>query len=152
MARNDEYRDNLNKTIFYSADVLPKRVSNYLQEVAERDRSDEIKEVVKNYQPLADHIPKEFIDFVIGVLISKPRCPITPRDDLEFAIYQAKSHRVKPRSIFGIRGNWDYELFNPPAYIHGPFLYLLSKNENEGLRLVHTLTNAATDRWYEEEI
>ncbi|MBD2093425.1 hypothetical protein H6F67_26645 [Microcoleus sp. FACHB-1515] len=41
-------------------------------------------------------------------------------------------------------------MFDPSAYIHGPFLYLLSKDENEGLRLIHTLTNAATDRWYED--
>ncbi|KAM3101051.1 hypothetical protein ACKFKF_09565 [Phormidesmis sp. 146-12] len=149
MARNDEYKDNLNKIVFHSADVLPKRVITYLQGVAEHNHSDVIKEVFKNYQPLADRIPKEFIDFAVDVLISKPRCPITPRDNLEYAIYLAKSNRFKPRSMFGIRDNWDYELFNPPAYIHGPFLYLLSKDENEGLRLVHTLTNAATDRWYE---
>ncbi|MBD2093424.1 hypothetical protein H6F67_26640 [Microcoleus sp. FACHB-1515] len=78
MTRNDEYKDNLNKIIFHSANVLPKKVVTYLQEIAERNNIDAIEEVFKNYQPLAYHIPKEFIDFVIDVLISKPRCPITP--------------------------------------------------------------------------
>lgn len=150
MVRNDEYINNLNKTIFYSADVLPKRVISYLQGVVKRNQCDEIGGVLKNYQPLVDHISKEFVDFVIDVLISKPRCPITPQNNFEYAVYLAKSNQFKLHPIFGIRDNWDYELFNPPAYIHGPFLYLLSKDENEGLRLVHTLTNAATDRWYED--
>jgi hypothetical protein len=149
MARNDEYRDNLNKSIFYSADVLPERVISYLKEVLEHNRSDEIEEVLKNYQPLAGHIPKEFINFVVEVLICEPRCSIASQNALEYPIYLEETNQFRSRSIFGIRDNWDYKLFDPPAYIHGPFLYLLSQDENEGLRLVHTLTNAATDRWYE---
>ena len=32
----------------------------------------------------------------------------------------------------------------PPAHVQGPFLRLLRTHEDEGLRLVHGLTNAAT--------
>lgn len=150
MARNDKYENHLRKIVLHSADVLPEKVKAYLKRVLEWGNSDAVEEILRNYRVLIDYIPEEFTDFVIDVLISKPRCPITPDSDLEFAIYLAKSHLPRPDPSFGIRDKWDYELFDPPAYIQGPFLYLLTKDEDEGLRLIHTLTNAATDRWCEQ--
>lgn len=40
-----------------------------------------------------------------------------------------------------------YEVFSPPAPIQGPFLYLLNKHEDKGLRLIQTLTNSAIKQW-----
>ncbi len=150
MIRNDEYENRLRKILLHSADVLPEKVTAYLKGVPERKDPDATKEILKTYRILVDYIPKEFTDFVTDVLIRRPRCPITPDSDLEFAIYLAKSHSPRPDPSFGIRDKWDYELFDPPAYIQGPFLYFLTKDEDEGLRLIQTLTKAATDRWCEQ--
>jgi hypothetical protein len=149
MARNDEYKNNLRKVILHSADVLPKEVIAYLRGVAKHNFSDVIEDIFKNYQPLADHLPQELVDFIIDVLVWKPRCPLMPRDDFELQLYLTQGNSLDHDLNFGIRDDWDYRLFDPPAYIHGPFLYLLLKNESEGLRLVNTLTNAAADRWCE---
>lgn len=57
----------------------------------------------------------------------------------------AQTARQAIHLVCGVMG------FSPPAPVQGPFLYLLLNNEDEGLRLVHALTNAASEKWREYE-
>lgn len=150
MSRYKEYENSLRKIILSSADVLKDEVITYLEKVADSNDSKEIEQVLKNSHNLVDYIPHELSDFIANVLIWKPSCPVQPRDNFEAVIYTARSSYLdRPSLNFGIKDDWDYELFDPPSHIHSPFFYLLSKNENAGLNLVYGLTNAATDRWRE---
>ena len=150
MSRYKEYENSLRKIILSSADVLKDEVITYLEKVADSNDSIEIEQVLKNSHNLVDYIPHELSDFIANVLIWKPSSPVKFRDDFEATIYTAKSSYLERPSLnFGVKDDWDYELFTPPAHIHSPFFYLLSKNESAGLNLVHVLTNAATDRWHE---
>ncbi|MTJ15330.1 hypothetical protein FJR11_22740 [Anabaena sp. UHCC 0187] len=141
MSKYHEYETSLHRIILYSADVLPEQVVTYLSELAKSENDETKKEVIskiQDFKPLVDSIPREFVDFVISVLIQKPVKP--------------KNHPHIPRRItssledrnFGIN---DILNFIPPAPIQGPFFFLLLNHEDEGLRLVHALTNAASEKW-----
>jgi hypothetical protein len=128
-ARRD-HADRLRKVILHSADALPDRVAEYLSEVAE-GRSWRAKEqVLKTFVPLVDHLPAVFVDFALCELIEGP-------GEEGWASYHDMTE-------LGIRGAMDY---HPPAHVQGPFLRLLRTHEDEGLRLIHGLTNAATAYW-----
>ena len=149
MYSQDEYENSLRKIILFSADVLKDDVIAYLKKVADSNDSEKIEQVLKNSHNLVDHIPHELSDFITDVLIWKPSCPVKPKNNFEVIVRYAQTNSFDPKVLFGIRLDWDYKLFNPPAHFHSPFFYLLSKNETAGLNLVHRLTNAATDRWRE---
>jgi len=146
MSRFDEYENRLHKIIVHSADVLPDQVKSYLKELA-KSTNDDIKKnllsQIQDFKPLVDAIPKEFVDFALDILIKKPinledlpsyprRRSIPPSDD--------RWNRYSINNSFS---------FFPPAPIQGPFFYVLLNNEDEGLRLVHSLTNIATNKWCE---
>lgn len=140
MSKYYEYEASLHRIILNSADVLPEQVEIYLSELATSSNDETKKQVIskiQNFKPLIDSIPKEFVDFVISVLIQKP---IKLKN--HHYIYRITSS-LEDRN-FGINHIVD---FIPPASIQGPFLYLLFNNENEGIRLVHALTNAASEKW-----
>ncbi|MGF2037347.1 MAG: hypothetical protein RMZ43_018850 [Nostoc sp. CmiVER01] len=143
MSKYHEYETSLHRIILYSADVLPEQVETYLSELAKSENDETKEEVIskiQDFKPLVDSIPRGFVDFVISVLIQKPVKP--------------KNHPHIPRRItssledrnFGIN---DILNFIPPAPVQGPFFSLLLNNEDEGLRLVHVLTNAASEKWHE---
>jgi len=143
-----ELEHRLRRIVLHSADVLPEIVSLYLKEIIDMDDADAEEDALKNYHPLVDKIPKDFVDFACNVLIA----------DIE----QIKEEHSKYASQM-IGDSFDLEIYNgvyklgiadndeffPPAHIQGPFLYLLNKNEDEGLRLIQTLTNTAVTRWRE---
>jgi hypothetical protein len=145
MSRYDEYENSLHRIVLHSADVLPQKVSFYLSELAKSRKYDTKKDVISKIQdftPLVNSIPREFVDFVISVLIQKPinydNDPSIPR----------RITRQQEDRNFGIK---DVLNFFAPAPIQGPFLYLLLNNEDEGLRLVHALANTASEKWCEYE-
>ena len=145
MSRYDEYENRLHRIVLHSADVMPEKVGSYLGELAKSGNYDTKKDVISKIQdftPLVDSIPREFVDFVISVLIQKP---INPENDPSIPIRRTSSPEDKN---FGIN---DILNFFPPAPVQGPFLYLLLKNEDEGLRLVHALANTASEKWREYE-
>src|SRR2546423_5267882 len=129
-----EYEKRLRKTFLASADALPDRVSQYIRRVAERGLWDVKKQVFREYRPLVDHLAKDYVDYVVDYLVAKPR----RRPDGNYVV---ESEDLRE---FGIHDNLQ---FFPPSPIHPPFLYLLNKDEGEGLRLIHELTNAATRVW-----
>ena len=146
MPRYEEYETHLHRIILHSADVLPKKVGTYLSELAKSRNYDTKKDVIskaQDFKPLVDSIPREFVDFVISVLIKKPINPEN-RPGIPRIIINSPEDRN-----FGI--NNDILNFFPPAPVRGPFLYLLHNNEDEGLRLVHALANTASEKWREYE-
>ncbi|MCT7963589.1 hypothetical protein NG791_23225 [Laspinema sp. D1] len=148
MSKYEKYENRLHRIVVHSADVLPEKVSFYLSELAKSGNYYSQEDLICNFQDfksLVDSIPKEFVDFLISVLSKKP---ISPEDASSMVGRITTSLEDKN---FGI--NEILKIF-PPAPIQGPFLYLLLNNEDEGLRLVHTLTNAATDKWreYQQQI
>ena len=143
---DDEYENRLHRIVLHSADVLPEKVGSYLGELANSGNYDAKKDVISKIQdftPLVDSISREFVDFVISVLIQKP---INPKNYPSIPIRITSSSEDKN---FGINDN--ILNFSPPAPVQGPFLYLLLKNEDEGLRLVHSLANTASEKWREYE-
>lgn len=143
MSRFHEYETSLHRIILYSADVLPEQVITYLNELA-KSNNDETKEKliskIQDFKPVVDSIPKEFVDFVISVLIRKQ--------------VKSKNNPHIPRRITSSPENRNFGIndilnFIPPAPIQGPFFSLLLNHEDEGLRLVHALTNAASEKWRE---
>ena len=145
MSRYDEYENRLHRIVLHSADVLPEKVGTYLSELAKSRNYDTKKDVIskiQDFKPIADSIPREFVDFVITVLIKKP---INPENH---PIRRSLINSSSEDRNFGIDDN---SSFIPPAPVQGSFLYLLLNNEDEGLRLVHALTNAASEKWREYE-
>ena len=129
----EEYLNRLRKVVIHSADVLPQEVATYIKETTRCRRWGESNLLLKDYRPLVDHIAGQYIDLLIEMLIGRSdACEESDEDGFE------------DRTDLGFPDN--YDLF-PPAHVQGPFLYALRKNENEGLRLVHTLSNFAAGRW-----
>jgi hypothetical protein len=147
MTRHDEYGTHLRNILLHSADVLPEIVTNYLKEVTKSSYWDTKEEVLKRYWLLVDYITKDFVNFALEVLIKKPKNLETPVNNLDAIILSLKASE-KDFDLGIVEGK---RVFEPPAHIQGPFLYLLCKNENEGLRLVQTLTNAAVAKLREQE-
>ncbi|ODH02407.1 hypothetical protein A4S05_24365 [Nostoc sp. KVJ20] len=164
----DDYEKQLRKIVLHSADIIPEKVAEYLQEVAKYGYTDTKKEILKEYKPLVDHIPKAFVDFALDIFIKKPRMrrlpPPVTSDNFEEAensnliknlpsyLFEeiVTSHDYEPLD-FGKLGIEDFMGFLPPSHVQGSFLYLLQKNEDEGLRLVQTLTNFAVSEWRKRE-
>jgi hypothetical protein len=143
-----ELESRLRKIVLNSADVSPEIVSAYLNEVAENGYSEVKEEVLKEYLPLIDHIPTNFVDFACRVFIADIEKYQLERskyasqmigDNFDLDIYDG---------IYKLGIAYDMEFF-PPSHLQGPFIYLLKKNEDEGLRLIQMLTNTAILRWKE---
>lgn len=130
----EEHETRLRKILLHSADVLPDRVTEYIRTAAEDDRWRAKEQILKTFVPLVDHLPAAYVDFALGELIEEP-------EETGWASFHDMSE-------LGIGGAMNY---HPPAHVQGPFLRLLRTHEADGLRLVHGLTNAATDYWCRRE-
>ncbi|MEC4852416.1 MAG: hypothetical protein SAJ12_15640, partial [Jaaginema sp. PMC 1079.18] len=143
MSRYEEYENRLHRIILHSADILPEKVKTYLSELAKSEHYNTQENLIaksQDFTPLINSIPREFVDFVISVLLPTS---INPENDS--SVPQRITSSPEDRS-FGVNDILD---FFPPASVQGPFLYLLLQNEDEGLRLVHTLANTASEKWRE---
>jgi hypothetical protein len=130
----EEHESRLRTIVLHSADALPARVAEYIRAASEEGRSRAREQILKTFVPLVDHLPVQFVDFALRQMVLPPE------------------HRdwtwERPGKL-GINTPLDY---HAPAHVQGPFLRLLRTNEDEGLRLVHGLTNAATLNWrYSEQ-
>ncbi|MEP0857954.1 hypothetical protein [Trichocoleus sp. DQ-U1] len=148
MAEYNDYKKRLHRIILHSADILPKEVLSYLLSNSpwfevKRD----ILSKPQDYKPLVDHIPSQFVDFVLDFIIK------TPRIEIDYEPYflevgdEGWYAEVGDEGWSNNLGISDKSTFLPATPIQGPFLYLLNTNEEEGLRLVHTLVNVAIERW-----
>lgn len=131
------------------------------------------------FRPLIDSIPKAFASFAIEALVKgeDQRQHTSEDSNAEEALPddickeldrlgslktgRIPQRRTVPKIKTGFQGETyrdpldfridDHFLFLPPSPAQGPFLYLLLTHENEGLRLVHSITNFATDSWVENQ-
>lgn len=167
MTRHNDYETRLRKTFLNSADVLPKKVAEYLKKVSRHGYSDTIRQVIQEFKPLVNNLPKEYVDFLLEVLIKesirrgKPSLinqttsnsnKLDAEEDYlpeQLQILDRVLDSVGSSACIDCRnlGVQDYMLFFPPAHIRPPFLHLLNRNEDEGLRLIHTLVNVAVEQW-----
>jgi hypothetical protein len=131
--RGDDYGVRLRRMVANSADCLPAETTAYLQHLAKHGHWEAKAQFLKDCRRLVDHIPGPYVDFVIQVLSPKPE----QRYEDDSFEYHRQDQEILQHQL---------EFF-PPAHVQGPFLYLLRKKEDEGLRLVHTLTNLAVAGW-----
>ncbi len=136
------YQKRLRKIIFHSADVLPGEVAIYLKDIAAHGSVHAIEEALENYRPLVDHLATEYVDFALEVLVMKLR-----NEDKQDIIRWSSILRIYHDNL-GLRER--IRCF-PPAHIQGPFLFLLRRDEREGLRLIQSLTNTAVEVWRQRE-
>jgi ATPase family associated with various cellular activities (AAA) len=124
------YFSTLRKIVFASADVRPAEVAEIVRRIAENRHSEAGRQLVSSGAGLAKHIPAAYVDALVTLII-----------------------RERERSRHHLLDDFDFDdrPFYPAAHMQGPFLYLLKFAEGEGLRLIHTLANTATDRWREGE-
>lgn len=134
----NEFKRRLRKIVLHSADVAPDEVRAYIQGVAAGESHYAKREVFEEFPPLAVHLPKEYVDFCIDFLIAKPE------DRADFDPWHGPSPRGTDYHALGIE---EHHEFYPPSPIRGPFLRLLRENEDEGLRLIQTITNRAAQNW-----
>lgn len=165
----DDYEKRLRKILLHSADVIPDKVVEYLREVSQHGYTDTKKQILKESKLLIDYIPKEFVDFALNIFIKKPRKrryksnQISDNDSLikedsnltpDFPCYLSEEiftdEDYEPLGSHKL-GIEDFMDFFPPSHVQGPFLYLLQKNEDEGLRLIQTLTNIAVTKWRKQK-
>ena len=138
----NEFKRRLRKIVLHSADVAPDEVKAYIRGVAAGESHYVKREVFKEFAPLAAHLPKEYVDFCIDFLIAKPE------DRAAFDSWHGPSSRVTDYHALGIE---EHDEFYPPSPTRGPFLRLLRENEDEGLRLIQTITNRAAQNWRARE-
>jgi len=136
------YQKRLRTTIFHSADVLPKQVETYLREIVVHGSYREIEQALEMYRPLVDHLATAYVDFALEVLVKKPLH--NDQQDITRRLSMLRTYHDN----LGIRER--IRCF-PPSHIQGPFLYLLRRGEQEGLRLIQSLTNTAVEVWQERE-
>lgn len=91
-------------------------------------------EIIKGSAQLAVHLPAELVDFILTVCIDVAA---------ERRARRGWSYDEDGIDTFGM------QVFYPESPLQMPFLPLLRHHPEEGLRLIHGLTDAATRRWRE---
>jgi hypothetical protein len=129
-----EYVRRLRKIVLYSADSLPLRVAEYIQNVGKHGSHAAREQVFDEYVPLTKHLTTDYVNYAISYLTYKPQ----PGED------GASVLEYEDVKNFGVMG--DLKFF-PPSMLQRPFFAVLGENEDEGLRLIRALVNTATGRW-----
>lgn len=114
----------------------PDTVRAYLADwLADRHRLHLVSdEIIKGSAQLAVHLPSELVDFILSVVV---------QGAAERRARRGWSYDDDGLDTFGMR------VFYPESPIQVPFLPLLRHHPKQGLRLIHSLTDAATRRWRE---
>src|SRR5215210_3394839 len=133
-----DYEQRLRRIALLSSDVLTGEVAGYIEHVATTDSVSAKRWVFNEHKALVPYLPKEFVNFALSYVITNPEehDTLMPFRPLHSRFEEAGSLGIEERSEF-----------SPPSALQGPFLYTLQQNEDEGLRLVQTLTNTAIKNW-----
>jgi len=131
----------LTTAIIHSASIAPDRVADWIEKVSRLGFPSIQKKVFKSHIALSRYLTEGYVDFALTYLLNQgqsqrqnthePRPLRDPEVDLR-------------KRDLEIRDNLD---FIDPTFWKGPFLFVLRHNEDEGLRLVHSLVNSAVQRW-----
>lgn len=133
----DEPRDQYIKSVLWAADCLPDQIDDFVKQKALRDRENKnrgFEELILNegWIPLCKHLPKTAVELLESILCEK----------LEPDRFGSYHHLFMDLGI-GI----GFATWNPPTYLKGPFIGLLRLHPDEGLELIHRVTNHATICW-----
>lgn len=131
----DEPRNQYIKSVLWAADCLPNQIDDFVKQKALRNRENEnrgFEELILNegWIPLCKHLPKTAVEVLESILCDK----------LEHDRFGSYHHLFMDLGI-------GFTRWNPPTYLKGPFLGLLRLHSDEGLELIHRVTNHATRCW-----
>jgi hypothetical protein len=115
---------------------IPDQIQEYLQEIVEADHYEAIRQVLKESTYLVRHMPEEYVDFCLQVMLEK-------RDEAD-----------ELRRMFGRRNLNELDIkydrdFRPSSHLQGHFLLLLQTDAEQGIRLINRLCNHAIQTWRE---
>ena len=133
----EEPRNQYITSVLWAADCLPDQIDDFIKQNALKDRENEnygFEELILNggWIPLCKHLPKTAVELLESILCEK----LEPD---RFGSYC---------QLFGDLGiGIGFAKWNPPTYFKGPFLDLLRLHSDEGLELIHRVTNHATRCW-----
>ena len=135
----DEPRNQFIKSVLWAADCLPDQIDDFIKQKALRNRENGnhgFEELIlsEGWIPLCKHLPKTAVEVLESILCEK----LEPD---EFGSYH---HLFIDLGIGSTR-------WHPPTYLKGPFLDLLRSHQDEGLELIHRVTNHATRCWKMKE-
>lgn len=131
----EQVRKNLVKSVLWAADCLPDQVDDFVKQKALRTRENEnygFEELIleEGWIPLCKHLPKTIVNILEAILCKK----------IEPDRFGGYHHLFMDLGI-------GFTKWNPPTYLKGPFLGLLRLHSDEGLDLIHRVTNHATQCW-----
>jgi len=131
----DEPKNRYIKSVLWAADCLPKIVDEFVKQKALRDienKNYDFEELIleEGWIPICKHLPKTAVDILEAILCEK----------LEPDRFGSYYHLFMNLGIGSTK-------WNPPTYLKGPFLGLLRLHSDEGLDLIHRVTNHATQCW-----
>jgi len=135
----DEPRNQYITSVLWAADCLPELVDDFVKKKALRDNENygfEERILKEGWIPLCKHLPKTAVELLDAILCEK----------LEPDRFGGYHHLFMDLGILSTR--WHH----PPTYLKGPFLGLLRLHPDEGLKLIHRVTNHATRCWKMREV
>jgi hypothetical protein len=136
-----EFEQRLRRILLCSGDVEPEMVAAYIRSVVKSDSHGVMKEVFDAFDSLTQDLPSEYVDFALEFLIERPE------EEVKSDPWEKAASRLDDDEL-GIGGHYE---FYPTSPVRGPFLRLLRENEDQGLRLIQTLTNTAARNWRTRE-
>ncbi len=131
----DEPRNQYIKSVIRAANCFPDRVDNFVKQNALRDVENAnygFEELILNdgWIPLCKHLPKTAVELLESILCEK----------LEPDGFGSYHHLFRDLGI-------GFTRWHPPTYLKGPYIGLLRLHPDEGLELIHRVTNHATRCW-----
>lgn len=134
-SHKEEPKNRYIKSVLWAADCLSEIVDEFVKQKALRDREDKnygFEELIleEGWLPLCKHLPKTAVNILEAILCIKIRPD-------RFGSYD---HLFMNLGI-------GFTKWSPPTYFKGPFLGLLRLHPDEGLDLIHRVTNHATQCW-----
>jgi hypothetical protein len=130
----------LRALLLASAGDAPEVVGRYLDDrLADRRRLHMVRDqIIRGSGKVATFLPEKLVDFILAALIEEPEA----RRRRGRSLYDDDMHDL---------GIADHDGFYPASPLRMPFLLLLRQHEAQGLRLIHRLTNHATNSWRERQ-
>lgn len=115
---------------------IPDQIEEYLQEIVEADNHEAIPQVLKEAVYLVLHMPEQYVDFCLQVMLEK-------EDEAD-----EWRHMLERRDLNELGIKYDRD-FSPSSHLQGHFLLLLQTDAEQGIRLINRLCNHAIQTWRE---
>lgn len=126
----------LHKIIACSSDTHPVEVREYLSRTVRKDTESSEAIFSESFRPLVRDQPSTFVDFALDHLT---------------AVTHYLTTEPTTGSVLDLELGLRHFSGCSPSYISGPFLYLLERAQDDGLRLILELVDIATKGWAMQE-